>query len=669
MPSSQLNTIQEIEALRAEIAKHDRLYHELDKPLISDAEYDALKKHLEALERAHPEFATASSPSAKVGGKPSSKFGKVQHSTPMLSLANAFSSQDVQDFLERVQKFLNLPTSAIELIAEPKIDGLSFSAIFEGGKLKVAATRGDGEFGEDITANALTIQTLPKEVSYIKHFEVRGEIYIDKADFLALNESRKALEEEQFANPRNAAAGSLRQLDPKVTASRPLKYFVWGGSIEGASSQWELLSKLKSLGFTVNEKIKLAQNSEDLDEYYSQLSQERGDLEYDIDGIVYKVNSFALQQRLGALSRSPRWAIAHKFPAASAFTKVLGITVQVGRTGALTPVAELEPVGIGGVIVQRATLHNEEDIERKDVRVGDLVEVERAGDVIPRVVRVELSKRPENTTVFTMPDNCPICGSPAPKEEGNVIRRCSGGIRCEAQIIECLKHFVSRNALNIDGLGEKQIEEFYRKGLIKTHDDIFKLGQFATSIQNWDGWGVQSVQNLLNAIDKAKNVDLDKFIYALGIRFVGEATAKILAKNFLSVESLIAGCSDVMYLSSLDGIGAKIATHIVEFFGNAQNIKLLKRLSSHLNIKDFEVQNVNSEISGKTLVFTGSLSAMSRQEAKSIAERLGAKVSSSVSAKTDFLVCGDDAGSKLKQARSLGIKVLTEKEWQRLINI
>jgi len=386
MPSSQLNTIQEIEALRAEIAKHDRLYHELDKPLISDAEYDALKKHLEALERAHPEFATASSPSAKVGGKPSSKFGKVQHSTPMLSLANAFSSQDVQDFLERVQKFLNLPTSAIELIAEPKIDGLSFSAIFEGGKLKVAATRGDGEFGEDITANALTIQTLPKEVSYIKHFEVRGEIYIDKADFLALNESRKALEEEQFANPRNAAAGSLRQLDPKVTASRPLKYFVWGGSIEGASSQWELLSKLKSLGFTVNEKIKLAQNSEDLDEYYSQLSQERGDLEYDIDGIVYKVNSFALQQRLGALSRSPRWAIAHKFPAASAFTKVLGITVQVGRTGALTPVAELEPVGIGGVIVQRATLHNEEDIERKDVRVGDLVEVERAGDVIPRVV-------------------------------------------------------------------------------------------------------------------------------------------------------------------------------------------------------------------------------------------------------------------------------------------
>ncbi len=664
----------EIDRLRAEILEHDTKYFELDKPSITDDEYDALKRRLEELEERNPEFADLFSPTVKVGGKALAKFAKVQHKTPMLSLANAFSEEDIRDFIERVQKFLGTPDAEIELIAEPKIDGLSFSAIFAHGELKVAATRGDGEFGEDVTQNIKTIETMPKEVPFNETFEVRGEVYIDKNDFLQLNEQRSNAGKDLFANPRNAAAGSLRQLDPQITAMRPLKYFVWGGSISGVNSQSELLAKFKALGFAVNPSIKIAQNSRDLINYYQEFLENRADLEYDVDGVVYKVNSFALQDRLGVLSRSPRWAIAHKFPAAKAFTRILDIIIQVGRTGALTPVAVLEPVGIGGVIVQRATLHNEEDIERKDVRIGDLVEIQRAGDVIPQVLRVELNKRPMGSKAFIMPQICPICGSAAIKDPADAIRRCSGGLNCEAQIIERLKHFVSRDALNIDGLGEKQIEELYENGLIRSPVDIFTLEQRAKyiepHIETWEGWGRKSVENLFQSIDSAKNVDLDKFIYALGIRLVGEATAKILAKTFLSIDVLMNVCSSneaMELLTNIDGIGQKVASYLIEFLSNENNIILIGELKQIITVKDFSRESIASKISGKKVVFTGTLAKMSRQEAKASAERLGAIVSSSVSIKTDFVVCGTEAGSKLKQATELGVKILSEDEWLDLI--
>jgi DNA ligase (NAD+) len=666
---------QEINRLRAEILEHDRKYFELDQPTITDAEYDALKRRLEELETQNPEFADLFSPTTRVGGKPSSKFAKVKHGTLMLSLANAFTVEDVADFVERIQKFLNSANTDIDFMAEPKIDGLSFSAIFERGELKVAATRGDGEFGEDITSNLKTIATMPKKVLYRESFEIRGEVYIDKGEFLELNEQRARLGNDLFANPRNAAAGSLRQLDPSITAQRPLKYFVWGGNIDGVSSQSELLAKFKDLGFAVNPLIKLIRNSSDLNSYYEELLETRADLDYDIDGVVYKVNSFALQDRLGILSRSPRWAIAQKFPAAKAFTKVLDIIVQVGRTGALTPVAVLEPVGVGGVIVQRATLHNEEDIERKDVRIGDLVEIQRAGDVIPQVLKVDLSKRPPDSRAFIMPNRCPVCDSSAPKEKDDAVRRCIGGLHCEAQIIERLKHFVSRDALNIDGFGEKQIEEFYERGIIRSPVDIFELEEkvkfIEPPIESWEGWGKKSVENLFHSIASSKNVDLDKFIYALGIRLVGEATAKILAKNFLNISALIDICSSedaLILLTNIDGIGQKIATHIIDFFTDEHNVTLIKDLKEVLKINDCKAESIKSTISGKRIVFTGTLAKMSRQEAKVSAERMGGIVSSSVSVKTDFLVCGAEAGSKLKQARELGIKIINEEEWIKLID-
>lgn len=665
------NKKQEIDALRNLIREHDRYYYELDQPRITDAQYDTLKQRLEALEAQHPEFASNTSPTVTVSGRASGKFTKVHHKPPMLSLANAFTGEDVLDFIERLQKFLTMNGQSIEFIAEPKIDGLSFSAIYENGKLKTAATRGDGEWGEDITANILTIKTMPRELPEGLNLEVRGEVYIDKNDFLKLNKAREAEGHDLFANPRNAAAGSLRQLDPSITASRPLKYFVWSGNIDGVSSQSDLFAKLKNLGFSVNPRIKLSHSLDGLIDYYQELLKDRGDLPYDIDGAVYKVNNYALQERLGVLSRSPRWAIAHKFPAAIAFTRVLSITVQVGRTGALTPVAELEPVGIGGVIVQRATLHNEEDIERKDVRVGDLVEIQRAGDVIPYILKVDSSKRAEGSKPFIMPSICPVCGSPAIKDETNAVRRCTGGLKCEAQIIERLKHFISRDALNIDGFGEKQIEEFYARGLIKGPVDIFTLQEriepFRAEVETWEGWGKKSVDNLFLSINNIRTVDLDKFIYGLGIRLVGEATAKILAKHFVTLDALTHACKSKEILSNIGGIGEKMSAYIVSFFEDPQNIQMLELLKAQINIKDYIREVIDSNIAGKTIVFTGTLTQMSRKEAKAVAERLGATVSASVSAKTDLLVCGSDAGSKLKQARGQGVRIISEDEWLALI--
>jgi DNA ligase (NAD+) len=456
---SDRQILKEIESLREEISRHDRLYYQDDKPEITDEEYDKLRKRLDDLEANDPQK-DLFSPSQTVGATPSKKFGKVKHLKPMLSLRNAFNEDDVKDFLESIGDYLQIE-SDIEILCEPKIDGLSFSAQYKGGKLYKAATRGDGEIGEDITENIKTISSLPLKLNINEDFEVRGEVYISKTDFLAINDKMEV--DKKFANPRNAAAGSLRQLDPKITRSRNLKYFIWGGEFNGVKSQKELIDKFKDLGFTSNDISQLAVNSKQILEYYDYLLNTRSHLDYDIDGVVYKVNDFHLQERLGSLSRAPRWAIAHKFPAEKAVTKIEDIVVQVGRTGALTPVALLEPVGVGGVLVSRATLHNEDEINRKDFRVGDTVTIERSGDVIPKVLKVHLDKRIGNLVKFVMPKQCPICNSETFREEGEAIRRCSGGLKCSAQVVEGLKHFISRNAFNIDGLGSKQIEEFFQR--------------------------------------------------------------------------------------------------------------------------------------------------------------------------------------------------------------
>lgn len=663
-----------IRELKAEIERHNKLYYQKDKPEISDAEYDKLRKELEELIAQDPSASQLDllSPLETVGYKPSEKFRKVKHKKPMLSLSNAFTEEDLKDFDEKIKKFLNLnPDAEIEYIAEPKIDGLSFSAEYIKGELFVASTRGDGEFGEDITQNIKTISSLPQKVKYQKDFEIRGEIYMDKDDFSELNLERQKDGDDLFANPRNAAAGSLRQLDPEITRKRKLKYFIWGGFIEGAYSQTQLLNYFKRLGFVTNPIISTATKIEDLMKYYNQIFSDRSSLKYDIDGVVYKVNNFALQQRLGELIRTPRWAIAHKFPAEKAITKILSIDVQVGRTGALTPVANLEPVGVGGVMVSRATLHNQDELDRKDIRVGDTVLIQRAGDVIPQILEVDVNKRMSNTEKFLIPENCPVCHSPAIKEEGEAVKRCTGGLKCEAQIIERIKHFISRDAFNIEGLGERQIEDFYAKKIITNFSDVFNLKDHENEIRKWRGYGDKSISNLLVSIEKSKHIKLEKFIYALGIRLVGEATAKLLAKEYKSLTKLEEVCklsSALDDLMQIDGIGEKVAKHIIEFFNDGFNIKMLGNLKAVLSITDFEAQEMNSPISGKTLVFTGTLTKMGRNEAKATAEKLGAHVASSISSKTHFLVAGEDSGSKLKKASELGIKVLNEEEWLALIS-
>lgn len=658
----------EIDRLRADIELHDKLYFIDDKPKISDAEYDYLKKRLEELEASDPQL-DLFSVTQTVGAKPSEKFSKVRHKKPMLSLSNAFTEEDVRDFTDRVARFL-MAGEDIEFIAEPKIDGLSFSAIYENGKLVRAATRGDGEVGEDVTANVMTINTLPKSLDYPHDFEVRGEIYMDKSDFLELNKRRASAEEDLFANPRNAAAGSLRQLDSEVTRSRNLKYYIWGGDIDGVATQYDMLQKFKSLGFSISDEIRLCKHKSDMMDYYNHIAEIRADLAFDIDGVVYKVNDFHTQERCGFVSRAPRWATAHKFPAEKAITKVMDIIVQVGRTGALTPVAILEPVGVGGVIVQRATLHNEEDLERKDIRIGDYVTIQRAGDVIPQVLSVDISRRAADSKTFKMPETCPVCGSPARKDAEDAVRRCEGGLSCSAQVVELLKHFVSRNALNIDGIGEKQIEELFEKGYLKDQSDIFTLESRNIGIENWHGWGAKSVSALWDSINNAKKVPLDKFIYALGIRHVGESNAKMLAKNYKTLDGIIQICASpnaMDALLELDGMGEKIASKVISYFTNSHNLSVIEKIRTHVEILNYEDNTVHSAITGKRIVFTGTLSKMTRDEAKVTAEKLGAMVSSSVSSKTDYVVAGEEAGSKLKQATALGVKVLSEDEWLKLV--
>jgi DNA ligase (NAD+) len=670
--------------LVALIQHHDDLYHAQDKPEISDAQYDALRRELDAIEEKYPDIATAESPNKKVGAAPSKGFKKVSHSVPMLSLSNAFTDEDVGDFIAKIQRFLNV-SEDISVVAEPKIDGLSCSLRYQNHKLVLAATRGDGTEGEDITANVQHIADIPKEIPKDAPdiLEVRGEIYMRRDDFMALNKRQEEQGKDMFANPRNAAAGSVRQLDSAITAQRPLRFFGYAlGQVSRpfASTQEEIKESLENWGVVPAQPSKVCRTKDEILEYYNHVMVIRPDLPFDIDGVVYKVNDLVLQERLGFVSRSPRWAIAHKFPAEKAVTIIRDITVQVGRTGTLTPVAELEPVTVGGVVVSRATLHNEDEIARKDIRVGDHVMIQRAGDVIPQVVAPVLEKRSKDSVPFVFPDTCPVCGSHAVREQGEVARRCTGGLVCKAQAVERLKHFVSRNAFDIEGMGEKIIIEFFESGMIKTPADIFRLEEndqgVLTPLRSRMGWGEQSARNLFDAIARRRTISFDRFIYALGIRQVGEATAKKIAGFYGTYSHLLEEMEKAQTPDSeaykdilnIEDVGESVAADILDFFAEDHNRDVLKDLSSQLTILPYEkIAASDSPVSGKTVVFTGTLLTMTRAEAKARAESLGAKVAGSVSKKTDYVVAGEDSGSKLKTAQELGVRVLTEEEWKSLI--
>ena len=671
-----------------EIRKHDAAYYQEDNPTVSDAEYDSLRQELEKLEAEFPEFVTPDSPTQKVGSEPSKGFQKVTYAVPMLSLSNVFSEEDLEDFCGRVNRFLGYPEDKkLEYVCEPKIDGLSCSLRYEKGKLVLGATRGDGTVGEDITHNVLTISDIPQNLkgTHIPEIlEVRGEIYIARHDFERLNKSQVANGKPPFANPRNAAAGSVRQLDSSVTKGRPLRFFGYAlGEFSEplAETQQGIRTRLQEFGFEQAEPSTLAKTPEDMMAYYKQVEEARPELSYDIDGIVYKINDIELQERLGFVSRAPRWATAHKFPAEKAITRINAIDIQVGRTGALTPVARLEPVTVGGVVVSNATLHNQDEIERKNIREGDTVEIQRAGDVIPQVVRVLEEKRPKNSQPYDFPEHCPICNSNAIREEGEAVTRCTGGLYCEAQAKERLKHFVSKGAFDIDGLGSKIIEQFYEEELVKTPVDIFTLQEndkkSLTPIRRKEGWGDVSAKNLFEAIDNKREISLNRFIYALGIRQVGEATAKRLAATYTSLQGLkeamikAGNVEDEAHaeLLNIEDIGPAVAKDLTGFFAEKHNLDLVERLTREIRVED-HAHNIkqDSPVSAKTVVFTGSLEKMTRAEAKARAESLGAKVAGSVSKKTDYVVAGADAGSKLKKAKDLGVNVLTEEEWLALIS-
>lgn len=672
--------------LSAQIRAHDVAYYQKDAPTITDSAYDALRHRLEAIEARFSQLITSESPTQKVGAKAAEGFGKITHKVPMLSLANAFDREDLEDFLTKIRRFLGLEDAQdVACLCEPKIDGLSFSATYVNGTYLKGATRGDGEVGEDITANLATVLHFPAQLEgedIPAAIEVRGEVYMDKGDFTALNVAREAAGEPVFANPRNAAAGSLRQLDSSITASRRLRYFVYGvGDVQGLNvdSHHDLMKWFKRAGFITNPLTRLCEDADAIMDAYQNLEDLRPTLAYDIDGMVVKVNRADWQERLGAVQRSPRWAIAFKFPAEQVETQIEAIDVQVGRTGALTPVARLTPVTVGGVVVSNATLHNEDEIARKDIRIGDFVVIQRAGDVIPQVVSVNTHRRPSHTTAFEPMTTCPVCGSPAVREEGEAVRRCTGGLICEAQQMERLKHFVSRGAFDIEGLGTKQIEAFWSWGMLRNPDDIFMLqakdNASLTKIRNRDGWGEKSVIKLFEAIEKARTISFKRFIYALGIRHVGEGNADLLAKHYGAVrhweEAMMAAQdhSSTAYsdLMSIDGVGSKVAHAVLDFFGNSGQKQLFDTLLTHITVEDAPKPLASSPVSGKTVVFTGSLERLSRDEAKAQAQALGAKVAGSVSSKTDYVVAGADAGSKLKKATELGVTVLSEEEWLQLI--
>ena len=673
--------------LRMEIRAADEQYYSEDAPVLTDAEYDALRKELLSIEAEFPHLVTPDSPSQGVGVKPSGKFGKITHSVPMLSLDNAFTEEDVVDFVARVKRFLNLePETKVEFTSEPKIDGLSAALRYENGKLISGATRGDGRVGEDVTANLSTMDTVPKILSgsgWPDVLEVRGEVYIDHADFDQMNAAQEKAGKDTYKNPRNAAAGSLRQIDPTVTAQRPLKLFAyaWGEvSAPISDTQGNAVEKLAEWGFLTNPEMRVHDAAQDMVIRYNRISEIRSELGYDIDGVVYKVNDLALQERLGFVSRAPRWAIAHKFPAEKAITKLNDIEIQVGRTGALTPVAKLEPITVGGVVVSNATLHNEDEIKRLGVKPGDTVEIQRAGDVIPQVLRVV---EEGGGQTFEYPTECPVCGAEALNDVDektgrvDVVRRCTNGLRCPAQATESLIHFVSRRAFDIDGMGTKQIEAFYEKGLIQEPADIFTLESRNEDIklESWEGWGETSAGNLFEAINVRRNIEFHRVLYALGIRHIGQGNANLLARHYLSWDKFVSAMQSIeddsspawQELMAIDGVGPGQAGSIRDFFHSETNRQVVDNLLSHISVIDAEAPSSDSPVAGKTVVFTGKLEQFSRDEAKAKAQSLGAKVSGSVSAKTDYLVAGPGAGSKLKKAESLRVSVLTETEWLNLI--
>ncbi|GGX60849.1 DNA ligase [Litorimonas cladophorae] len=673
--------------LSREIRSADALYYQDDNPAISDAEYDALRKELIALETEFPHLVRKDSPTQSVGVKPTGKFGKVKHSVPMLSLDNAFSDEDVVDFCARVKRFLSVSDKeVVAFTAEPKIDGLSAALRYENGKFVKGATRGDGQVGEDITANLATLDTVPKQLKgqgWPDVLEIRGEVYISHVDFDTMNASQVASGKAEYKNPRNAAAGSLRQIDPCVTAARPLKFFAytWGEISEPfAETQTEAVARMADWGFDVNPQMRRHESPQDMIAHYIEILNARAGLGYDIDGVVYKVDDLSLQERLGFVSRAPRWAIAHKFPAEKAITIVKDIDIQVGRTGSLTPVARLTPITVGGVVVSNATLHNADEIERLGVKIGDSVEIQRAGDVIPQVLRVV---KASDGPPFIFPTQCPVCAAPVSSDvdektgRQDVVRRCTNGLSCPAQAVQTLVHFVSRQVFDIDGLGERQIETFYEKGLIKEPADIFALRARNDEIklETWEGFGETSAIKLFDAIDERRTIPFDRVLYSLGIRHVGRTNSRLIAQHFgqwdrfwTAVPELQNPVSDpYMSLLGIDGMGQAAVGSLASFFASQSNHAIVANLVQQLDIQDVEAPRSDSPVAGKTVVFTGKLERFSRDEAKARAQSLGAKVSGSVSGKTDYLVAGPGAGSKLKKAEAAGVTVLSEDEWLTLI--
>ncbi|MFC3126387.1 NAD-dependent DNA ligase LigA [Pseudoroseomonas globiformis] len=705
---SEVEAAEELAALAEIIATADIAYHQNDAPIMADADYDVLRRRNTAIEERFPGLKRGDSPSdTPPGAEPAAGFAKSRHGTPMLSLDNAFGAEDFAEFAKSVRRFLKLPEEEVlRFVAEPKIDGLSVNLTYEGGRFVRGATRGDGTEGEDITRNLETLDELPRQLKapFPDKIEIRGEVFMTKADFIAFRDEQQRLHEEREerrargervgeairipANPRNAAAGSLRQLDPSVTAKRPLKLFAYAQGVSSApvaETHSEYLKQLGKWGFQVNPLSETLRDEHAAEAFQNRMGMQRAGLDYDIDGVVYKLDRLDWQGRLGFVGRAPRWAIAWKFPAEQAQTVLQDIQIQVGRTGALTPRAVMQPVNVGGVMVQHATLHNEDEIARKDVRVGDTVVLQRAGDVIPQIVSVVLDKRPHNSAPFEFPTRCPACGSHATRPEGEVVRRCTGGLICPAQTVERLKHFVSRNAMDIEGLGEENILKLHEEGLVGSPADIFRLHRHADRMRQWEGWGkgakagaTKKVSNLLAAIDDRRKVPLERFIFALGIRRIGAQNAKLLARHYHSLghwrDRMLAattvGSEAREELGSIQGIGPAIATELAEFFAERRNRDALEDLTREVTPEEAaDFTGSDSAFAGKVVVFTGTLEQSSRDEAEAVAERLGAKVTKSVSKKTDFVIIGADAGSKAKKAAELQIRTLTEAEWREMAGL
>jgi DNA ligase (NAD+) len=675
---------EELAALAAEIARHDRLYHQQDRPEISDAAYDALKRRNDAIEARFPALVRPDSPNRRVGAAPVRGFAKARHRRPMLSLDNAFGEEDFAEFVSRIRNFLGLPSGErLAFAAEPKIDGASINLTYEHGRFVRGATRGDGMEGEDVTANLMTIADLPRTLAGPAPalIEIRGEVYMEKGEFLALNARLEAEGEEPFMNPRNAAAGSLRQKDPSMTATRPLRLFAYAlGEVSEpvATSHHGFLERLGAWGFKVNPLSALLEDWTRAAPFQESIGERRSSLPYDIDGVVYKLDRIDWQERLGFVGRAPRWAVAWKFPAEQATTVLRAIEIQVGRTGALTPRAVMDPVTVGGVVVRHATLHNEDEIARKDIRIGDTVIIQRAGDVIPQVVGVVAEKRPAEAVPFVFPHRCPACGSHAVRPEGEAVRRCTGGLICPDQVVERLRHFASRGAVDIDGLGEENIILFHAAGLIRAPADIFRLREHRDTILSWKGWKERKLDNILGAIEARRRIPLERLIFGLGIRRIGEANAKLLARHYGSYtawrEAMIAariiGSEARSDLGNIIGIGPAIAEELIEFFAEPRNLAALDALMAEVAAEDAAAPEASaSAIAGKVIVFTGTLETMTRPEAKARAEALGAKVTDSVSKKTDIVVVGAEAGSKAEKAAALGVRTVTEAEWREMAGL